>query len=129
MKTANDVLSFEDINQNGAFLLGATLEDFKEETERFVHTFLEWDLYDNYIYNLGWRISYQTTHQAVNLVPVTFNSRVDTLQEAELIAAKKVSRYLGTTIQLEPLAELENYYGVIDNAGNYNGMVEIEQVG
>jgi len=140
MKTADDVLSFEDLILHNDFLVGDQLEDHKDETERFIHTFLEWDLYEKYIYHLGWSLEYTSTSQGISK-PVVMNTRVDTLQEAELIAMKKVSRFLGTQIHLEPIdvsadnlyraidSHDDNFYSIIDEAGAYRGMVEIQYTG
>lgn len=129
MKTANDVLSFEDITQHNDLLGGEMLENYKEEAERFIHTFLEWNLYNKYIYHLGWSLEYVSTSQG-NCDPIIMNTRVDTLQEAELMAMKKVGRFLGTQVHLEQNnTRDDSLYKVIDKIGAYRGMVKIQHTG
>lgn len=77
MKTQEDVLSFEDIQIYDDYLIdtaaeireiaqdkrGHLIADCIDEArpqliDRLIHTFLEWDLYDKYIYHLGWSLTY-----------------------------------------------------------------------
>lgn len=153
MKTQEDVLSFEDITtydnhlidlvelcENEGSPTGNQIANFINEerpqlVERFVHTFLEWDLYDGYIYNLGWSLTYtacQGDHS-----PIVAGTRVDTLQEAEIIAIKKISRFLGEQVHLEAMKDCQDiyqpspydgFYKVTNGAGDYRGMVEIARM-
>lgn len=138
MKTQNDVLSFFDLKSQ-TFVETTELEeswDIDKMSERFIHTFLEWDLYDDYIYKAGWKISY-TACQG-DRPPIDTTTRVDTIEEAVLIAIKKVSRLLGKMVHLEAMkmstviahpSPYDGFYKVVDGAGEYCGMVEIETVG
>jgi len=154
MKTQEDVLSFEDITtydnhlidlvelcENEGSPTGSQIANFINEerpqlVERFVHTFLEWNLYDNYIYKTGWRISYKSEKWSTPCIGAI--TRVDTLEEAVLIAIKKVSRLLGKMVHLEAMkmstviahpSPYDGFYKAIDGVGAYCGMVEIEAVG
>ena len=142
MKTANDVLSFEDIQTHDdhlSDLIDGLLQDRPQYIKRFIHTFLEWDLYNKCIYNLGWTLKYTAGSQEDQHDPIMINIRVDTLQEAETVAGLKVSALLGKEIRLEKLAEYSTlvnnlvqspkvaYYTVADEIGNYQGTIKLEQ--
>lgn len=132
MKTQNDVLSFEDIETHriDQFNLWCKHNShlYNEQLyERFIHTFLEWNLYDKYIYHLGWTLKYISVSQG-DCNPIISTTRVDTLQEAEIIAMKKISRYLGIQIHLEQNTMVNgDLYKVIDKVGAYHGIIEIQQ--
>jgi len=139
MKTQNDVLSFHDLEAQRVlqqkFLGGNLTKDMREKTERLIHTFLEWDLYDKYIYHLGWSLTY-TSYQS-SQPPIIAGTRVDTLQEAEIMAIKKVSRFIGEQVHLESMKEspdishpspYDTFYKVFNGADEYCGMVEIARM-
>lgn len=153
MKTQADVLSFEDITtydnhlidlvelcENEGSPTGSQIANFINEerpqlVERFIHTFLEWDSYNQRIYNLGWSLTYtacQGDHP-----PISTATIVETLQEAEIIAVKKIGRLLGEQIHLESMEKstflshpspYDGFYKVTNGAGDYRGMVEIAQM-
>jgi len=153
MKTQEDVLSFEDITtydnhlidlvelcENEGSPTGSQIANFINEerpqlVERFIHTFLEWDSYNQRIYNLGWSLTYtacQGDHP-----PISTATIVETLQEAEIIAVKKIGRLLGEQVHLEAMKEstflshpspYDGFYKVTNGAGDYRGMVEIAQM-
>lgn len=149
MKTQEDVLSFHDLDIQGALncivyqdkidgIADVVLQSLKNVTEmsdRLIHTFLEWDLYDSYIYNLGWSLTY--TASKSGQPPIITGTRVDTLQEAEIMAIKKVSRFIGEQVHLESMKEssdishpspYDTFYKVLNRTDEYCGMVEIARM-
>lgn len=147
MKTQNDVLSFHDLDvqREASYrdelgnLSDVALRDSRaveQMSERLIHTFLEWDLYDKYIYHLGWSVTYTACDTHVH-PPIVAGTRVDTLQEAEIMAIKKVSRFIGEQVYLESMKDCQDiycpspydtFYKVLNGADEYRGMVEIARM-
>ena len=126
MKTDNvpsAILSFEDLQDHAVDLFDSwdlddseTLSEFGDKRlfERFIRTFLEWDLYDEYVYCNSWDLDVIITTQIkdtqiADLKPcvegLTYSCvvRVDTLDEAEVLAEKKIRDFLGSKIHLQRL--------------------------
>jgi len=149
MITLNDILSEEDIMINalvcGDLLMLETIaaescfEDSvitankkicEDMTKRFIHTFLEWDLYDKYIYHSSWNITYYQKDKTQT--PIVFTTKTDNIQDVEAVAKRKISRLLGKTIHFEKwdgLAsnELGEIYKIVDKLGSYHGTVKIDR--
>lgn len=129
--TADDVLSFADLTAQ-TIVEATELEgsdNLKEMSDRWIHTFLEYELYDRYIYSRGWTLEYVSASQG-QAEPVVTTTKVDTLQEAEIIAVERFSRMLKKPVHLESmkLDDGENLYKIIDGTGIYRGMIRIGEM-
>lgn len=147
MITTDEVLSSEDININAIacaeiIVLGfpklstesEVIDEYKnvcsEMTRRFIHTFLEWDLCDKYVYHNEWNATYHKSDEMP--LPVTYIIRADALQEVKAIVARRLSRTLKTRVHLKKWAglladELDEIYKVVDKLGSYHGSVKIRR--
>jgi len=138
MKTIdNTLLNFEDIQIYADNLIDSgraenepplTQKERSELILRYLHTFLEWNLLDKYVYSSVWVLNYvsikDNSHNAL-----TTTIKTGTQKEAKKIAIEKISRYLRTPIHFEYDDQdnlEEDLYMVVDSRGVYRGMVEIQ---
>lgn len=144
METINDTLSFEDIQvydnmlidsvAEAAFVDGPQIAGFinkerPELTERFIHTFLEWEKHPEFDRHSteGWTLSYVSSSRDISSLISTIE--VDTFQEAKIIAKKKISRYLGRQVHFEQDNQVKDDLFMVINNGVYWGMAELRKAG
>jgi len=144
MATVDDVLSFDDIGINALVCSDVIIPDeikltkeflatnycieVYDMTRRFIHTFLEWDLYDENVLNNKWKITYFQKNPPMD--PAIFTIKAQLLREAEKITAESISQLLGIPIRLKKWAglaanDLEEIYQVVGKDGSYHGAVKI----
>jgi len=155
MKSADNVpsatLSFEDLYISNALQIDLFLDNLNEPeasnifldsdelSERLIHTFLEWDLYDEYVYRNEWSLDcilFLSTDDPPKTITKDLKIRVDTIREAKALAKEKISQLLDYEIFLDVFSsnsflsedDSGHIYKIADYEGNHCGTLIIEHL-
>lgn len=150
MKITSDMqdkmLSFEDLQLIDDQLIdlvneeGLTNEDLHnlrpQFIDKFTHSFLEWDLYEDYVSCKVWHLNIilpfcdnKNCFLSKEFIDMKIN--IDTIKEVEAVATMKISQILSCPILLVPSRDIECAYFIFDYSGRegiQRGTLLIESV-